>query len=252
MNTPLIIEDITWPPPYGVRLSDRARRTFLQITPDRGLEVVVPRYKRMPNIQRLLAEKRHWIERSLQNIVQRPLQESLSPLPLEKPAFVECTAILKSWEITYEYKPATQRLKLTELLDKNPRLHFSGNIEDTKRCYHLLKKWLAKQAFISFSIWLKELSFTTNLIYQRLIIRGQTTLWGSCNTHRTISLNYKLLFLPQSLAKHVLLHELCHTKYLNHSVRFWQQLKKWDEHYLEHKKMLKKAEVHLPRWLSCI
>ena len=43
----------------------------------------------------------------------------------------------------------------------------------------------------------------------------------SCSTRGTISLNYKLLFLPRPLVRYVLLHELCHTRQSNHAVAFW-------------------------------
>ena len=51
------------------------------------------------------------------------------------------------------------------------------------------------------------------------------------------------------MVKYVLLHELCHTKYLNHSKNFWKLLAKYDDYYLEHDKELKNAEHYLPQWL---
>jgi predicted metal-dependent hydrolase len=58
--------------------------------------------------------------------------------------------------------------------------------------------------------------------YSDVSIRSSKTRWGSCSSSRNISLSYFLLTLPSDLIDYVLLHELCHTKEMNHSVRFWK------------------------------
>jgi len=106
--------------------------------------------------------------------------------------------------------------------------------------------WLKEKAKQTLIPQLQSLSVQYNLPYNTAIIRPQTTMWGSCNSNKNISLNYKLLFFPAKLAHHVLLHELCHTKHLNHSVRFWRLLTKLDPDCKAHNKLLKTAEVHVP------
>lgn len=70
----------------------------------------------------------------------------------------------------------------------------------------------------------KSLSSLHNYSYKELKIRKLTSRWGSCSSHKVITLSYFLMQLPWELIDYVILHELVHTKYLNHSPRFWRAL----------------------------
>lgn len=71
---------------------------------------------------------------------------------------------------------------------------------------------------------LDELSGRHGFSYNRVSIRNQRTRWGSCSTKNDISLNMKLLGLPQELMDYVILHELVHTRIKNHTKAFWREL----------------------------
>ena len=60
--------------------------------------------------------------------------------------------------------------------------------------------------------------------YDRAFIRNQRTRWGSCSQKNNISLNMKLVRLPDELMDYVILHELAHTRFKNHSNEFWGEL----------------------------
>lgn len=56
--------------------------------------------------------------------------------------------------------------------------------------------------------------------YKRVFIKNNRTNWGSCSSLGNINLNLRLVSLPPELQDYVMLHELCHLKYLNHSPQF--------------------------------
>ncbi len=73
----------------------------------------------------------------------------------------------------------------------------------------------------------KQLAVQYGFTYNRVTIRNQKTRWGSCSHKSNISLNMKLVLLPDELMDYVILHELVHTRINNHSKRFWGELDKY-------------------------
>ena len=63
--------------------------------------------------------------------------------------------------------------------------------------------------------------------YKKITIRNQKTRWGSCSHRNTISLNLKLVILPEELQDYVMMHELVHTRIHNHSHHFWEELDRY-------------------------
>lgn len=61
--------------------------------------------------------------------------------------------------------------------------------------------------------------------YNEVKIKKLLSRWGSCSSDKVISLSYYLIQLPWPLIDYVLLHELVHTRHLNHGAVFWRELK---------------------------
>jgi predicted metal-dependent hydrolase len=63
-----------------------------------------------------------------------------------------------------------------------------------------------------------------NIAYPKIVIRKMQSSWGSCSTKGTISLNIKLIQVPKEYIDYVVIHELCHLKYLHHEPEFYYLL----------------------------
>lgn len=70
-----------------------------------------------------------------------------------------------------------------------------------------------------------------NLQCSKVSFRCQKTRWGSCSPSGNISLNWRLVVAPVSVLNYVVIHELAHLKYLDHSNRFWNLVERFCPNY---------------------
>lgn len=71
---------------------------------------------------------------------------------------------------------------------------------------------------------LDALSERYQLPYKQVKITGSRGRWGSCSSTGSINLSCYLMLLPPHLMDYVLLHELAHTREMNHGPQFWELL----------------------------
>ncbi len=73
----------------------------------------------------------------------------------------------------------------------------------------------------------------------RITIRNQKTRWGSCSSKGNLNFNWRLLMAPAGILDYVVVHELCHLLYLNHSRQFWQAVESILPDYQKRRNWLK-------------
>ena len=73
-----------------------------------------------------------------------------------------------------------------------------------------------------------------------LKVRKMKTKWGVCNKRSmTVTLNTLLIHKDVTLIDYVIIHELCHFKYMNHSELFWKEVEKYYPYYKLARKRLR-------------
>ena len=90
--------------------------------------------------------------------------------------------------------------------------------------HKVIEESLRRNAKIILPPRLQTLSRQHGLPYESVQINSSRGRWGSCSSRRKINLSYFLLLLPAHLMDYVLLHELCHTREMNHGDAFWALL----------------------------
>jgi predicted metal-dependent hydrolase len=64
------------------------------------------------------------------------------------------------------------------------------------------------------------------LSYHSVKVKRLASRWGSCSSNKVITLNFFLMQLPWPLIDYVLIHELIHTRHMNHSPDFWNDFER--------------------------
>ena len=75
--------------------------------------------------------------------------------------------------------------------------------------------------------------------YNRIAIKSQRTLWGSCSRRGNLNFNWRLAAAPPEALDYVVIHELCHLRELNHSRKFWAHVAAACPDYKQHRRWLR-------------
>lgn len=89
-------------------------------------------------------------------------------------------------------------------------------------CWNGINYFLKKEAKRILPDQVKVLANQYGFKYSGVKIQSSKTRWGSCSKKQNINLSFYLMLLPAHLADYVILHELCHTREMNHGERFWK------------------------------
>ncbi len=202
---------------YSLRVSRKARYARLQIKPYIGLEVVIPPQFPKRDVPELVRRHSQWIFQQL-----RKHRSSLETPEL--PA-----------EIHFAFDDSVHY----PVVD-----HAKAYLNNLKT----LRRWTRDQAWELLPPLLQATSKETGLPFKKITIRSQKTRWGSCSSRGTISLNDQLLFVPQRTARYLMIHELCHTRHMNHSAKFWRLVQGYCLDYRYHEWALNQARGSIPEW----
>ena len=223
---------------WRLRVSRRARYAKLQIKPFGGLEVVIsPRFPRA-QVPGLVARHADWARRQLARqarlraAVQMPQYLQLAIDNSERPVVYPNAALQTNYDLFDEPTAAAVILTATE---------------QAQQCREL-RAWIRDHAHKLLPPMLDAVSLSIGMPYGRLSIRSQKTRWGSCSSRGNISLNDQLLFLPADTVTYLMIHELCHTRHLNHSRDFWRLVEQHCADYRRHEKRLSRSRDLVPDW----
>ena len=223
---------------WELRVSSRARYARLLIKPYGGLEVVIP--KRFPRNQvpELVAKHETWARNQLAR--QLKLRQSIQlPLRLSLAFDNSSTPVI--------YKDDSLQLNL-DLFDEPTADQIIIEATGHEARIRELRAWIRRKAQLSLPPLLARVSISTGLEFNKLSLRSQKTRWGSCSRRGNISLNDQLLFLPLKTVEYLMIHELCHTRHLDHSKAFWKLVESHCPDFRVHEKLLSESRNLVPDW----
>jgi len=121
-------------------------------------------------------------------------------------------------------------------------VYIPENLTNTKRSKiisKLLTIWYKGQAEKTLPEMTRYYSKLMNISFAKIRIKDQQTRWGSCSSKKNINLNWRLIMAPNQVAAYVIIHELAHINYMNHSRDFWFLVSNYFPDYMKWKKWLK-------------
>lgn len=224
-----------------VRRSSRARRLSLRVFPHGLVEVVAPQRAAERSIRRFVSEQQAWIQRARQELGVSVQAGNVGP-----PGEVRLAAIDERWEV--DYVEGRRRLQvLAAAAGGQLRL---GGPADPRTRVEQLRRWLQQRGRAVLTPWLEDVGRETGLSYRNVTVRRQRSRWGSCSARHDISLNCALLFLEPALVRHVLVHELAHTRHLNHGPAFWRLVARLAPDFEAAERELRHAWRTVPAWVN--
>ncbi|MDE5976913.1 MAG: M48 family metallopeptidase [Turicibacter sp.] len=89
----------------------------------------------------------------------------------------------------------------------------------------------------------KRLTYFEKLIQVKaksITVVDSPRTWGTCNSNKELTFNYKLSMAPTPVIDYVIIHELCHIHHMNHDRSFWRKVGMYDQNYKQHQAYLEK------------
>ncbi len=228
-------------PDYEIRVSRRARHLRIKVTPLGEVVVVIPTGMDPATVPELMQTKRAWLQSVLHRLAEQqrtaPASHSL------RPDRIELAAINEIWRV--DYASHAREKPIISVADR--QLILNTELSSRINAGHL-RTWLQHKARDILPAWLNQTSEEVGLPYSKVQIRGQKTRWGSCSIRHSISLNRNLLLLPATTVRYLFVHELCHTRHMNHSAAFWGLVEALMSDYKQHEIYLRSATRSMPLW----
>lgn len=114
-----------------------------------------------------------------------------------------------------------------------------------KEASQQLRSWLTEEAAGRIKQSVEKYSRIIGVSYNNIRIKDIKTRWGSCSSKGNVNFNFRLVMVPEEVMEYVVVHELCHLRYMNHSKDFWNEVGKYMPDYEKHKEWLKKNGAQL-------
>jgi predicted metal-dependent hydrolase len=111
-----------------------------------------------------------------------------------------------------------------------------------KTSLNKLYREIAKKLFLDRTNYYSQI---LKLYPERIVIKEQKTVWGSCSSKNNINYNWRVIMAPITIVDYIVVHELCHLKYANHSKEYWQLVENIIPEYRIYRDWLKENGMKL-------
>ncbi len=179
-----------------------------------GLHVTVSPFTDMKHLMRVLADYRTRLLDSFMKISQLSQPIICDGFKIDAPLFRLVVTIGKVNRMTLAKENDGLLLICPEAIDFS-----SENIQNS--LHAVINRLLKMRSQEVLPARVTALASKHGMRFVDVKISSAKSRWGSCSSNASISLSCNLLLLPEHLIDYVILHELAHTREMNHGPRFW-------------------------------
>ncbi|MCP5463915.1 MAG: M48 family metallopeptidase [Deltaproteobacteria bacterium] len=210
--------------PFRIKKNTRLRHSRLLISPEEGLIIEGPKKISLLAAQHMIEQRKDWVLKSLKGYHKQ--QEKKKDLKTR-----DDSILVFGKEKILEIRKNAAKDFVYETKQKII-LGFHKPTYSGEELEQALTNWFKRKAKSYLPLRVNMLN-KSRFDISNVVIKNQKTLWGSCSSKKTINLNWRLVLAPRFASDYIIMHELCHTKHMNHSKAFWQLV---ERHVPEYKK----------------
>lgn len=206
---------------YTVRYSQRRKTVQLKIISVDSLEIAAPFNTSQAYIENLLQKKAGWILTKISSLSEINLN------PINKSLCDGAKILYLGRPYTLSLIPDDVKQPIITIEAKQITIHISRQTDSKKSAVlkYALKDWFidsaAKILHDKTLLWADKIG----VMPKNIRIKEQKTRWGSCSSLGTVNYNWRIVMSPPEVIDYLVVHELCHLKFLDHSPFFWNLVK---------------------------
>jgi predicted metal-dependent hydrolase len=206
--------------PIHFARNHRARRYIIRVQQDGSVRATVPRVGSIKEARAFAERNADWIAKQLQKRREHPVHPQ---------TWQHGSTILYRGEDVQLIVSPNHDGNIVRFADQTVPVQNPANLRPA------IERHLRKLAVPELTTRTQDLAVVHGLSIKHVTIRNQRSRWGSCSRRGAISLNWRLIQMPDSVRDYILLHELAHAKEHNHSPRFWRLVEQLCPNYKDAK-----------------
>lgn len=189
---------------YNYLITRRRNSRYLRLRIDSAglLKVSIPYYSSSKSGVNFIIRNKEWIDKKISAL---NIQKNFYYLGKEIKLIKKNNLKINKINFTY-----LNNILYIELSD--------SNLLSDQELYNI---WLKNKAERYFHQKVERLASIYGFQYNSIRIRNMKSRWGSCSPKKNLCFNLKLMKFNSKIIEYVIIHELCHLKFMNHSKNYW-------------------------------